>query len=128
MLVSESTKLVGDHGIASGSGWTQLLETLFIMFIGWIRPIRAGQGVGDDFIWLLNDGDSMESVVSTVSTLGLPMNELKQSWENGTLTFLQRKFATGLKSRENHMLLGGYYPTIRALNSSLYPEIGRAHV
>nr|AVX53250.1 RNA-dependent RNA polymerase [Marmot picobirnavirus] len=119
LLHSRSEAWVGTHGLASGSGWTQLAETVLQLFMAWRIGVH-GQGIGDDFYWIA-DMDANE-LVEYLSLYGLPANPLKQTVSKETLTFLQRMNRKGFFSRESDKVLGAYYPTIRGLNSMLNPE------
>nr|QXV86677.1 MAG: RNA-dependent RNA-polymerase [Picobirnavirus sp.] len=112
-------KLEGVHGLASGSSWTQLSETVLQLFMAYVKGVQ-GQGIGDDFYWISNM--SADALVGYLEQFGLPANPKKQSVETTNLTFLQRYFHQGFFSRESSTELGAYYPTIRALGSLLYPE------
>lgn len=119
LLVSDKYKLVGIHGLASGSAWTQLSETTLQLFMAWNDKVY-GQGIGDDFYWISEM--SAEEIVSYLGKFGLPANAEKQSVSSNTLTFLQRMNHQGFFSRDDRTVLGAYYPTIRALCSMLLPE------
>nr|AVX53291.1 RNA-dependent RNA polymerase [Marmot picobirnavirus] len=119
LLVGRESMLTGPHGLASGSGWTQYSETVLTMFMAW-RKGTNGQGIGDDFYWNLDI--TAEELVAYLATYGLPANEDKQEISTDTLTFLQRMNRHQFFSRDNARILGAYYPTIRALESSLWPE------
>nr|USE07756.1 MAG: putative RNA-dependent RNA polymerase [Picobirnavirus sp.] len=119
LLYSHSHVYTGIHGLASGSGWTQLTETVLQLFMAWMRSVH-GQGIGDDFYWL--DNMNAQEIVDYLGKFGLPANPSKQTVSTNSLTFLQRLNRQGFFSRENPACLGAYYPTIRALNSMLWPE------
>nr|QXV86693.1 MAG: RNA-dependent RNA-polymerase [Picobirnavirus sp.] len=119
LLYSKTRAYVGVHGLASGSGWTQLTETILQMFMAWKLKVN-GQGIGDDFYWL-TDMDA-DQLVEYLAEYGLPANAEKQTVSKDHLTFLQRLNRKGFFSRESDKVLGGYYPTIRGLNSMLNPE------
>lgn len=118
------------HGIASGSGWTQLSETIFqiLKFDQWIErehldlSIDDGMGIGDDYVWFFDSPPDAEKIVDFWAEDGLPGKPEKQSNEESSCTFLQRLFIKNYWSREDGKILGGVYPTIRALNSLLWPE------
>lgn len=112
-------RLVGYHGLASGSGWTQLLETILVMFIAWLRKL-LGQGIGDDFI-LLSTMTAKE-LVELLAEFGLPANPDKQTVEEEWTTFLQRLFHKSFFSRDDKEVLGAYYSTIWALITMCQPE------
>lgn len=119
LVISATEKIVGTHGLASGSGWTQLSETVLVMFLAWLMG-ADGQGIGDDF-YVLKDLTADE-IVKWLWLFLLPANPSKQTVSKFYLDFLQRRNRLGFFSRDNPSILGGYYPTIRALNSSLWPE------
>lgn len=119
LLISVNQKIVGEHGLASGSAWTNLSETILQLFLAYLLKVH-GQGIGDDFIWFSNMNS--RQVVSALSELGFPANPLKQTISNDHCTFLQRLFVRGFANDKTPGILAGYYPTIRALNSLIYPE------
>jgi hypothetical protein len=118
------------HGIASGSGWTQLSETIFQigMFDRYIHinnlslSVEDGMGIGDDYVWFFDSPPDSKDIVDFWMANGLPGKEEKQSNEEEYCTFLQRLFYKKWFSRDDSAVLGGIYPTIRALNSLLNPE------
>lgn len=119
LLVSTSEWVSGTHGLASGSGWTQMSETVLQLFMAWVLRVH-GQGIGDDFYWLVDmDADEL---VCYLGKYGLPANAAKQSVSKSHFSFLQRCFAKSFYSKEDDTVLGAYYPTVRALNSLLHPE------
>nr|UAW00426.1 MAG: RNA-dependent RNA polymerase [Porcine picobirnavirus] len=119
LLVSKSTWIPGPHGLASGAGFTQMSETVLQLFMAWCNA-TYGQGIGDDFYWLT--GLDADELVAALEKFGLPANPTKQGISDTSLTFLQRMNRQGFFSRDNPAVLGAYYPTIRALGSSLRPE------
>lgn len=119
LIISPDEQLVGVHGLASGSGWTQLTETVLQLFMAWTLGV-VGQGIGDDFYWL--SSLTAEELVEELGKFGLPANPQKQTVATDYLTFLQRMNRQDFFSREAKSTLGAYYPTIRALNSMLWPE------
>lgn len=119
LLIGKSTMLTGLHGLASGSSWTQLSETVLQMFMAYVTE-TYGQGIGDDFYWICEL--TADELVERLEQFGLPANPTKQSVEKISLTFLQRYYHQRFFSRENARVLGAYYPTIRALGSMLMPE------
>lgn len=119
LLIGPDTKLVGLHGLASGSSWTQLSETVLQLLMAYAARVR-GQGIGDDFIWISNMSDS--ELVDWLAQFGLPANPKKQVVASDHSSFLQRYFHQDFFSREDARVLGAYYPTIRALGSMLMPE------
>lgn len=119
LIISQTEMIVGPHGLASGAGFTQISETFLTMFLAYLNKVE-GMGIGDDFCWIANM--SKDDIVQKLSLLGLPANSDKQEVSNDYTVFLQRMNRRGFFSRDNQSILGGYYPTIRALNSLLNPE------
>lgn len=119
LLCSSNEVLIGNHGLASGSAWTQLSETVLQLFMAWKAGVQ-GQGIGDDFYWIADM--SAEQLVDWLGKFGLPANPSKQTVSKDELHFLQRLNHQGFFSREDGRVLGAYYPTIRALGSMLLPE------
>lgn len=119
LITSNNERLTGYHGLASGSGWTQLLETILVLFIAWLKGLE-GQGIGDDFI-LLSEM-SADELVALLAEFGLPANPDKQTVEDLWVTFLQRLIHKFFFSREDNKVLGAYYSTIWALITMCQPE------
>lgn len=119
LLIGRNKQVIGDHGLASGAGFTQISETLLSMFLAWLEG-TTGQGVGDDFTWNLDA--SNDEVVKILARLGLPAKPEKQDSSTYHLSFLQRYFRESFFSRDDRHVLGAYYPTVRALNSLCNPE------
>lgn len=119
LITGENERLTGVHGLASGSGWTQLVETILVMFIAWLKKLK-GQGIGDDFILLSTM--TADELVEMLAEFGLPANPDKQTVEELWTTFLQRLFHKFFFSREDSKVLGAYYSTIWALITMCQPE------
>lgn len=119
LLISDKYQLEGIHGLASGSGWTQLSETVLQLLMAYNAGV-TGQGIGDDFYWISDA--TPDEIVEYLGKFGLPANPQKQSSGKQSLTFLQRMNHQLFFSRDNDTVLGAYYPTIRALGSMLQPE------
>nr|QXV86702.1 MAG: RNA-dependent RNA-polymerase [Picobirnavirus sp.] len=119
LLWDRQTMIIGTHGLASGSSWTQLSETVLQMFMAWCAG-KEGQGIGDDFFWISTQ--TAEELVAWLNEFGLPANAAKQTVAEDHVTFLQRLNRQGFMSRDDKSVLGAYYPTIRALGSMLMPE------
>jgi hypothetical protein len=119
LLISETQQIEGIHGLASGSAWTQITETVLQLFMCW-KLKSSGQGIGDDFYWFSQM--QADELVNYLGEFGLPANPAKQGISSTELGFLQRLFRRGFFSRDDSQVLGAYYPTIRALNSMINPE------
>jgi hypothetical protein len=135
IMVSENEIIDTSHGMASGSGWTNLCESivaaaLHIRFVDLLidrnPKLRClgDQLLGDDgFLTFILEGLELEELAIVFSTVseefGLVANPDKQylSGENGI--YLQRFF-----DRTNRIngVVAGAYPTVLALNSAVNPE------
>jgi len=123
VIVSGEQKIVGDHGVSSGSGWTQFVETIFqCILLEYLR--LTGMVLGDDscIIYPEVEKSRADDIVHSLSEVGLPANKEKQSDERDSVIFLQRIFIRDVMSREDKNVLGGIYSTIRALTSMIFPE------
>ena len=123
VIVNGKQKISGNHGVASGSGWTQFVETIFqCIFLEYIG--RTGMVLGDDSCIIYPDAKKSRAseIVHSLSEVGLPANAEKQSDEEDSVVFLQRIFIRGVMSREDKSVLAGIYSTVRALTSMIFPE------
>jgi len=123
VLVSPDDKVVGPHGVASGSGFTQFDETIFqCIFLEYLG--RIGLVLGDDSCIIYPDEDNSRAreIVNAFQSVGLPANIDKQSDAKDHVVFLQRLFIRYVMSREDKNVLAGIYSTIRALTSMMFPE------
>jgi len=123
VILNTEQKLVGLHGVASGSSWTQFVETIFqcilLEYLG-----LSGIILGDDSCLFFPDTkvSRAREVVDAYSMVGLPANIEKQSDEENFFIFLQRLFIRDVMSREDKNVIAGIYSTVRALTSCVYPE------
>jgi hypothetical protein len=128
IIVGPANKLVGWHGVASGSSWTQMAETLFQFICYCYLAITQGCSgyiaVGDDSasFWPELHRERKDFYIRFFASVGLPANLEKQYDEEDEIVFLQRLFLRSWKSRDDKNRLGGIYPIIRALKSIVYPE------
>jgi len=133
ILVGESSIIANqEHGIASGSSWTQLAETVFQLILSvyqrvvlsTVDTLTMSMMIGDDYLGFYRNAlqPRAEFFTQIYEAAGLPANPDKQSDEVDTTTFLQRLFIRGIESIWMPGRAAGIYPTIRALNSSLNPE------
>lgn len=129
LLVGPRNMLVGEHGVSSGSNWTNFVETVFDHILQeYVTILTKGAvtglyGIGDDMAWVarrqFRDGfrEELEEIGASV---GQVIKAEKTMVESDYVKTLQRLFQRGY-SREDG-LLRGVYPTVRALLSSVYPE------
>ena len=128
LVIGPNEKLVGRHGVSSGSNWTNFVETIF----DWILSIYVGdvatagyQGlyaIGDDMSWVSDRYD--ESFAHELETLGKDVGQVikkdKTTNDRDSVKSLQRLFQRGYSRPDGY--IRAVYPTIRALKSSVYPE------
>lgn len=124
MIVPGPEVWTGEHGIASGSGWTQMAETLFQGVLWSVGDVKDAMIEGDDgnLLFLDRTRKRDEFVTSELLAVGLPAKLEKQSDEEDSVVFLQRRIQRGQYSVYEPSVLRGVYPTIRALKSAVYPE------
>lgn len=131
MLISSDTWITGWHGVASGSEWTNFIETiagdiggtyLSLKTDGAIKPLY---GIGDDGAWLVSDSVSEDDCKSILENYGHEIGQEIQSSKTMAkpdfVKTLQRLIQKGYYV-EGSSILRGVYPTVRALKSLIYPE------
>nr|QQM16257.1 putative replicase [Votsystermes virus] len=118
---------VDAHGLASGSNWTQLPETIFQVILNQYIQIKLVKrialcAIGDDSAsrTLKSNHPMAPELVKVYESVGMEANLAKQSDSISELTFLQRLFQRGYLRTDG--LTRAVYPTIRALESSVWPE------
>lgn len=128
LLIGPDRLLVGDHGVSSGSNWTNFIETIFDMILAQYVEIESGMNVhglyaiGDDMAWWsrrYNPAFALR-LEAIAKACGMVVKAEKTTNERDKVKSLQRLFQRGY-SREDGKLRA-VYPTIRALKSSLFPE------
>lgn len=118
--------LVGEHGLASGSGWTNLSESIMSEFVHELinQKVRlvGNQLLGDDGAMSFNDNVDFAQVISEASaSCGLEANQDKQDVDEMTLHYLQRFFDKDIMIKGTAVVAGSY-PTVLAINAGKYPE------
>nr|QXV86705.1 MAG: RNA-dependent RNA-polymerase [Picobirnavirus sp.] len=128
LVISRSEWIVGGHGVSSGSNWTNFIETVFDEIFGHYvsqqtkyHPFYA---IGDDMAWWCSEADYDEGFNQQLEKLGKTIGQVikaeKTTNDRDKVKSLQRLFQRGYKRPDG--LIRGVYPTIRALNSLIYPE------
>ena len=133
-VMTQIDKLVkGPHGLMSGSGLTNFLESIVsyyltcdyknILEFGKYPNNRSleSQGLGDDLVFNYDSDSHSEEKVKEVMQfgsfqLGLVLNPSKQRFDKHTTVYLQRYFDERLNINK------GNYPSILALNTAMHPE------
>lgn len=126
LVIGPNEMLVGEHGVSSGSNWTNFIETIFDMcfakFVSLNTKYTGLCAIGDDMAWVSNTYD--ESFNDRLAVLAAKAGqETKADKTNNypdKVKFLQRLFQRGYKRPDGKVR--AVYSTIRALKSSVYPE------
>ena len=129
LVIGPDRKIVGQHGVSSGSNWTNFVETIF----DWIFSLYVGMeeneigysglyAIGDDMSWVsarYDDGFAGE-LERLGESVGQVIKAEKTTNERDSVKSLQRLFQRGYNNSTGK--IRGVYSTIRALRSSVYPE------
>nr|QQM16258.1 putative replicase [Rutsystermes virus] len=114
------------HGLASGSNWTQLPETLFQFILNRYMAAKMNTwfamcAIGDDSATNtpISNYPMAPKLIPVYESVGMEANISKQSDSPEELTFLQRLFQRGYTKTGQ---VRAVYPTIRALETSVFPE------
>jgi len=115
----------GEHGIASGLGFTNWIGTIIHLLVMEYVSVSLGveledlEILGDDGIYSFDTFPNIEEVESVVRELGMEMNADKQFIGEGLVHYLQRWHS--LKYTSNGVS-PGVRAAIRTLNSSMSSE------
>lgn len=127
LVVGPDTKLVGEHGVSSGSNWTNFIETIFDWifseFVANVLGSYTGMyAIGDDMSWVgprYDEGFAGE-LERLSESVGQVTKAEKTTNSPDKVKSLQRLFQRGYRLPDGQTR--AVYPTIRALKSSVYPE------
>lgn len=133
LLIGPNEMLTGTHGVSSGSNWTNFIETVYDAIISETMRLVSKRdlgyqvsglyAIGDDMAWLAPTGFK-DGFGEYLEELGLQFGQVikaeKTMADHSKVKTLQRLFQRGYRRPDG--MLRGVYPTIRALNSSIYPE------
>nr|AVX53263.1 RNA-dependent RNA polymerase [Marmot picobirnavirus] len=132
LLIATDKIIYGDHGVSSGSNWTNDMETYFDYIAEIYLELknlvsRLGVAIGDDIAHVRSHYSSSlsEDIAQEYQSMGLDVNAEKVTNNIDNVKFLQRLFVKGYYSKESQedpWLLRGVYSTVWALCTSLYPE------
>lgn len=126
IMYEYGTVLTGTHGLASGSGWTNLSESIMSEFVHELINQRVkligNQLLGDDGAMTFNSDVNFAQIIAEASeSCGLEANPEKQDIDRNTLHYLQRFFDDTIFI-EGTDIVAGSYPTVLAINAGKYPE------
>lgn len=128
LIVGPQQKMVGKHGVSSGSNWTNFIETIFDLQLSKYVSIQTENqfnglyAIGDDMCWISDKfSDAFEEELKSFGKdVGQLINDGKTTADPDAVKTLQRLFQRGYSRPDG--LLRGVYSTVRALKSSVYPE------
>jgi hypothetical protein len=125
LIISSDRMWKGDHGVSSGSVFTNLVDTIVHMAAASWAVSEAGarlstnlsQFQGDDGLLVTFDSAPIEKITEAYAELGIEANYEKQFLGLSDALFLQRYYTKDWSDGRV-----GIYPTYRALNSLLGQE------
>lgn len=129
LVIGPDEKLVGWHGVSSGSNWTNFIETIFDWIFSVYVQRRLGirdtvglYAIGDDMSWVFKRyrEDFATELERLGKSVGQEIKAEKTTNNLDSVKSLQRLFQRGYNRPDGE--IRAVYPTIRALKSSVYPE------
>lgn len=118
LIVDQTTMYIGEHALCSGSGLTNIVESLIRIYIGLdCFHFTDEEVIGDDSLGFTNIPPNPVQIVKGLSTYGYPANEDKQ---NISLTFTEYAKRMYTKNITYSDRLASVYLTVFALNSLLH--------
>ena len=135
LVISPTQKLVGEHGVSSGSNWTNFVETVFDSILSEYVRIKESEAkgsgtegysglyaIGDDMSWQSGEYDAKFSdrLEQYGREVGQVIKSDKTTNDRDRVKSLQRLFQRGYSNPEGK--IRAVYSTVRALKSSVYPE------
>lgn len=125
-----------DHGMPSGSEWTNFLETMWnYIFTIYLElkyhfNFKLRCGIGDDQLWILDlPGDPTRNIkfitdviIKEFDYAGLPGNPDKQEVSYSQVTFLQRFLCNNWSGNQGNIPGAGVYSLVRDVTSQVFPE------
>jgi hypothetical protein len=108
VLINFRKIITGRHGIPSGSGYTNSIETVWSYYVAKLLAkqlaIQSSQGLGDDLVFnsIDSNADKITNVISEVTSLnGFKASEEKQRVSEITLVILSAFESIELKTRSS---------------------------
>jgi hypothetical protein len=127
LIISSDSMLEGDHGVSSGSNWTNYDETIFDWILAEYVAIVTKKffglyAIGDDMSWKTKKYDPKfaELLEEFGKSVGQQIKADKTTNDPDKVVSLQRLFQKNYVRPDG--LNRAVYPTIRALKSLVYPE------
>lgn len=123
-----------EHALASGSEWTNFLETMWNYI--WVEyltlkyhfKVSHAMGIGDDQLWVLQNLSDKDipwltsTLVQEMELAKLPGNAEKQELSTHHCVFLQRASDEKYAGPDHNLPNAGVYPLVRNVTSQVYPE------
>ena len=129
LVIGPDEMLEGDHGVSSGSNWTNFIETIFDWILAEFVALKTNgehlglYAIGDDMSWVSTAyDDRFQHLLEEIGeSVGQIIKAEKTTNDEGKVKTLQRLFQRGYR-RSDSDELRGVYSTVRALKSSVFPE------
>lgn len=128
LVIGPDTKEIGEHGVSSGSNWTNFIETIFDWILAEYVRLYSESGyqglyaIGDDMSWVSSSYDAgfADELERIGESVGQVIKGEKTTNDRDKVKSLQRLFQRGYSDPTGQ--IRAVYSTIRALKSSVYPE------
>lgn len=143
LVIGPDAMITGEHGVSSGSNWTNFVETVFdFIFSIYVAILQGAKvevrgneftesvesvysglyAIGDDMSWYTTEysDDFAARLQEYGEMVGQVIKAEKTTNDRDKVKSLQRLFQRGYNTEAGDTR--GVYSTIRALNSSLHPE------
>lgn len=121
-LLTPSGIIRGNHGVPSGSTFTNEVDSIVQYLVAKSSNLIYDgdfQIQGDDGVYAVSDS-SIDDFLNTFDKCGLNVNKDKSDISKNYCIYLQKLYHKDL--RGNDGIIGGIYPTYRALNRIIYQE------
>ena len=141
LVIGEDRQIVGEHGVSSGSNWTNFIETIFDWIFSTYVALNEGgrknvlpedissvysglYAIGDDMSWTVRrdryDAEFSERLEALGKSVGQIIKAEKTTNDPDKVKSLQRLFIRGYLREDQQVR--AVYPSVRALKSLVYPE------
>jgi hypothetical protein len=126
LVIGVDRLLEGEHGVSSGSNWTNFIETIFDMILAEYVSLKGSYSglyaIGDDMSWYSSEYDEgfADFLAEIGKSVGQEIKAEKTTNDRDKVVSLQRLFQRGFVRPDGK--IRAVYPTIRALKSLVYPE------
>lgn len=126
LCIGPTTEITGNHGVSSGSNWTNFIETIFdlilAVYTGDVCGVHGLYAIGDDMSWVSDSYDSAfsDTLERIGKGVGQEIKAEKTFVYKDKVKSLQRLFQRGYNLENGEVR--AVYSTVRALKSSVFPE------